>query len=166
MVVAPTQLTALRTLALMLVALVAGFVLGRGGRPSGISNFCGRGDWVEAVGGERTYLYVAFDVKPERREEFLTTVRQNEAGTLGTEPLNRAYMWGEDIEVPNRFHFHEEYVGTAGFDEHLKTPHVKVWDAFVDTDPFVGGKEKGVMGPYKYYAASPAPKEYIGKFQN
>ena len=72
-----------------------------------------------------------------------------------------------EYRIPrSRFHFHEEYVGTAGFDEHLKTPHVKIWDAFVDTDPFVGGKEKGVMGPYKYYAASPAPKEYIGKFQN
>ena len=71
-------------------------------------------------------------------------------------------MWGEDIETPNRFLFHEEYVGVAGFEAHLATPHVAVWDEFVATDPFTGP----VLGPWKYYAAAPAPVKYPGKFQN
>ena len=74
--------------------------------------------------------------RPDRREEFLQVIRNNEKGTTTTEPLNRAYIWGEDTETPNLFHFHEEYVGLAGFEAHKAAPHFAVWEAFADTDPF------------------------------
>ena len=144
----------LRTLVLMSVALMVGFALGRRAPATAVVE--------SSQSSDRLYLYVSFDVKPERRDEFLRQIRANEAATLGSEPLNRAYLWGEDIEVPNRFHFHEEYVGEAGQKAHFATDHFKVWDAFVKTDPFSGP----VNGPYKFLAASPAPETYAGKYQN
>ena len=74
--------------------------------------------------------------RPERRDEFLEVIRGNEHGTLTTEPLSKAYIWGEDVSTPNLFHFHEEYTSHAGFVAHTKTPHFKVWEDFVATDPF------------------------------
>ena len=99
------------------LAAIAVFGLGRFSAPSSVSS---------DVSG-RLYLKVSFDVKPERRGDFLAAIRANEKGT-NKEPLNRAYLWGEDTETPNRFHFHEEYQGSAGFEAHLASAHVAAWD--------------------------------------
>ena len=52
-----------------------------------------------------------------------------------------AQVWGEDTETPNLFHFHEEYRGIEGFNEHAATPHFAVWDEFALTDPFTMNME-------------------------
>mmetsp|Transcript_14990 Transcript_14990/g.25050 ORF Transcript_14990/g.25050 Transcript_14990/m.25050 type:complete len:147 (-) Transcript_14990:145-585(-) len=119
----------LRMLVLAL-ALVVGFVFGRASAP--------RIDAVKSEPSGIVYNYISFDVKPERREDFLASIRTNEKDTLSLEPLARAYKWGEDLNVPNRFHFHEAYAGGyAGFKAHLDSEHIAQWDALVATDPFL-----------------------------
>lgn len=117
----------LRTLALMTLSAMVGYYAGTGGNPSA----------ALAFREPSVYNYISFDVKPERREEFLASIHANEKDTLALEPAARAYRWGEDINVPNRFHFHEEYAGGAsGFQAHLDSAHLKQWNALVATDPF------------------------------
>ena len=59
-----------------------------------------------------------------------------QAGTLGTEPLALEYVFGEDADEPNTWHFYEKYVGRAGFEAHQATPHFAAWEAFAATGPF------------------------------
>ena len=81
-------------------------------------------------------LNVKLCIKPERRDEFMECIKNNKAGTIGTEPLAEAYIWGEDTETKNTFHFYEKYKGKAGFEAHQKTPHFAAWEAFASTEPF------------------------------
>jgi len=97
---------------------------------------------------ETIYNYVSFDVKPERRAEFLEVIRANEHDTLALEPLAESYRWGEDVNVSNRFHFHEAYRGgLKGFLAHLNSDHIAQWNAFEDTDPFTADPD----GPHLYW---------------
>ena len=48
-------------------------------------------------------LNVKLCVKPERREEFLACIANNQRGTLGDEPLAVTYLFGEDEAQPNTF---------------------------------------------------------------
>ena len=41
-------------------------------------------------------------------EEFLKCIKNNQKGTLTTEPLALEYVWGEDTSTPNVFHFYEK----------------------------------------------------------
>lgn len=87
-------------------------------------------------------LNVRIHVKPERRDDFLSCIRANQVGTLGLsgipgEPLASAYLFGEDENMPNVFHFHEQYRGREGFVAHTESPHFADWEAFAATDPFV-----------------------------
>ena len=75
-------------------------------------------------------LNVQLCIKPERRDEFLATIKANQAGTLSKEPLAVTYLFGEDETTPNTFHFHEKYKGRAGFEAHTKAPHFAVWETF------------------------------------
>jgi quinol monooxygenase YgiN len=86
-------------------------------------------------------LNVALYIKPEHQEEFFNVIDNNMKGTRSTEPLGLQYDWGEHLEEPNSFHFHEEYKGgdegKEGFNAHAKAPHFGVWEKFVsDRDPF------------------------------
>ena len=81
-------------------------------------------------------LNVNLYVKPERRQEFLTCIRANAAGTLSSEPAAIEYTWGESATEPNTFHFHEKYVDEAGFQAHTQTPHFAAWETFASSDPF------------------------------
>lgn len=86
--------------------------------------------------GPKFCLNVKLCIKPERRDEFLECIRDNQAGTLGTEPLALEYVFGEDADEPNTWHFYEKYVGRAGFEAHQATPHFAAWEAFAATGPF------------------------------
>ena len=65
-------------------------------------------------------LNVQLCIKPERRDEFLATIKANQAGTLSKEPLAVTYLFGEDENTPNTFHFFEQYEGRAGFEAHTQ----------------------------------------------
>ena len=88
------------------------------------------------LSGSKFCVNVQLFVKPERRDEFIECIRQNQEGTLSTEPLAIDYVWGEDVETPNTFHFYEKYEGKAGFEAHQATPHFAAWEEFAATDPF------------------------------
>lgn len=74
-------------------------------------------------------LNVELCIRPEVREEFLAVIRQNKAGS-DREPLCLQYSWGESVDEPNTFHFHERYVGEEGVEAHNAAPHFKVWEEF------------------------------------
>uniref|UniRef100_A0A7S4I089 ABM domain-containing protein n=1 Tax=Prymnesium polylepis TaxID=72548 RepID=A0A7S4I089_9EUKA len=82
-------------------------------------------------------LNVKMRVRPERRAEFERKITADQAGTLRDEPGALAFLVGEDTVICNEFYLHEQYIGQAGFDAHLKAPHFAPWQAFVDSHPFL-----------------------------
>ena len=88
------------------------------------------------LSGSKYCLNVKICVEPGRREEFISCIRDNQAGTLSTEPLAIEYVWGEDQSEPNTFHFFEKYEGRKGFEAHQATPHFAAWEEFASSDPF------------------------------
>ena len=98
----------------------------------------GRVGLATVAPGEQLFsLHVALHVKPERREDFLTALRSDQAGALSTEEACAAYLFGEDENEANTFHMFEQYTGgRAGFTSHSQTPHYEAWAAFKATEPF------------------------------
>ena len=88
-------------------------------------------------------LNVILRLKEEAREKFLEVILNNQKGTLNKElePLALEYIFGEDANEPNTFHFHEKYLGEAGIAAHNAAPHFAVWEEFVQTDPFTSPPE-------------------------
>lgn len=75
-------------------------------------------------------------MKPEVRDEFLGVIRQNAAGS-NNEPLCLQYSWGESVNEPNTFHFHEQYVGEEGLAAHNAADHFGIWEEFASKgNPF------------------------------
>lgn len=74
-------------------------------------------------------------ISPDRREEFLKVLTNNQKGTLNTEDLCLHYTWGESVDEPNTFYFHEAYIGKEGFEYHTRTKHFAEWEKFASSDP-------------------------------
>lgn len=100
------------------------------------SNGARMADAPRAAGAPLFCLNVCLRVKPERREEFIACIRNNQRCTLSTEPLAVAYDYGEDASTANTWHFFEKYVGRAGFEQHCATAHFAAWEVFAASDPF------------------------------
>ena len=85
-------------------------------------------------------VHVELFVKPEMREEFLEVIENNQRGSNQEEELCLQYVYGESVDEPNTFIFHEEYKGEdggkEGFDAHASSPHFELWEKFVQKDPF------------------------------
>lgn len=77
-----------------------------------------------------------FSIKPDRREEFLSIAKDTQRKSLETEPLALQYIFGEDVDTPNTFHVHKQFIGEEGLVAHRKTEHGVNWDAFSNSDPF------------------------------
>ena len=82
-----------------------------------------------------------FSVKPARRQDFLSLIKQNQRKSLDLEPAALQYTVGEDIETPNCFYIHEQFIGVEGFDAHREMEHAADWAAFKNSDPFSEGGE-------------------------
>eukprot|EP00978_Attheya_sp_CCMP212_P035868 scaffold158581_cov62-Attheya_sp.AAC.1 len=82
-----------------------------------------------------------FSIKPERRDDFLSLIKENQVKTLETEAAALQYVVGEDITEPNTFYLHEQFTSEEGFIYHRDTPHVSDWVQFRDSDPFTKGGE-------------------------
>jgi quinol monooxygenase YgiN len=82
-----------------------------------------------------------FTIKPERRKDFLSLIKDNQEKTLELEPAALQYVVGEDVDSPNTFHIHEEFMDSEGFDAHRAMPHAGDWAAFKNSDPFCEGGE-------------------------
>lgn len=91
---------------------------------------------IAAPGDPRYCLNVKMGIKPELRDEFLDCINNNRRGTLDTEPLAVAYLFGEEQGKDNVWHFHEQYKGREGFEAHAKAPHFAVWERFAESNPF------------------------------
>ena len=78
-------------------------------------------------------LNVQLCIQPDVRDEFLKVILNNQEGSR-KEPLCLQYDFGENIQTPNVFHFHEQYTGEEdgkeGFNAHTAAPHFAVWDEF------------------------------------
>lgn len=85
-------------------------------------------------------LNVKLCIEQNVRDEFLAVIENNARGSNQDEKLCLQYIWGEDVNEPNTFHFHEQYTGSdggkEGFDAHAATEHFGRWAAFEATDPF------------------------------
>jgi len=88
-------------------------------------------------------LNVILRIKPEVREKFLEVIQNNQRGTLNKElePMALEYIFGEDENEPNTFHFHEKYMGEEGIKAHQAAPHFAAWEDFAQTDPFTANPE-------------------------
>ena len=75
-------------------------------------------------------------VKASRRNDFLTLIRDNQKQTLRHEPEALQYTVGEDVDTPNVFYIHEQFVSKDAFACHRETPHNAAWQAFRKTKPF------------------------------
>lgn len=84
---------------------------------------------------EKYCLNVNLYIEPSRREEFLTVLKNNAKGTLSTEERCLQYSWGESVDSPNTFHFHEAYIGKEGFEYHTNSPHFQAWEKFASSEP-------------------------------
>jgi quinol monooxygenase YgiN len=80
-------------------------------------------------------------VKPERRDEFISLVKDNQRKTLELEPASLQYVVGEDTKTPNTFYMHEQFIGAEGLDAHREMPHAANWASFKSSDPFIEGGE-------------------------
>mmetsp|Transcript_91726 Transcript_91726/g.262724 ORF Transcript_91726/g.262724 Transcript_91726/m.262724 type:complete len:224 (-) Transcript_91726:184-855(-) len=86
-------------------------------------------------------INIRLAVRPEQREAFLVTIKHDQDSTLKNEPKALQFVIGESTTEANRFFLHEEYIGEDGFKAHMASPHFAVWQAFVDTKPWVEGHE-------------------------
>jgi quinol monooxygenase YgiN len=87
---------------------------------------------ISEKSSQKYCVNVSVYIKPERREEFLKCLRQNQFGTLTTEPLALLYVWGEDINESNTFHLQEQYIGEEGFIAHTQSAHFAEWRKFAE----------------------------------
>ena len=76
-------------------------------------------------------------IQPQRRTDFLNLIRQNQKLTLETESDALQYVVGEDVDTPNVFYIHEQFLSAKAFDVHRDTDHAKEWAAFKATGPFL-----------------------------
>uniref|UniRef100_A0A7S4JE53 ABM domain-containing protein n=1 Tax=Odontella aurita TaxID=265563 RepID=A0A7S4JE53_9STRA len=82
-----------------------------------------------------------FSILPERREEFLKIIKEDQKQTLATEPGALRFVVGEDPKENNTFYLHEEYTSEEAFEAHGTTPHYGPWDKFTKSGPWAKGGE-------------------------
>ena len=82
-----------------------------------------------------------FSLKPSRRQDFLSLANRNQRKSLDLEPAALQYTVGEDIDSPNTFYIHEQFIGAEGFDAHQAMDHTADWTTFKNSDPFMEGGE-------------------------
>eukprot|EP00588_Corethron_pennatum_P010176 CAMPEP_0194272574 /NCGR_PEP_ID=MMETSP0169-20130528/6110_1 /TAXON_ID=218684 /ORGANISM="Corethron pennatum, Strain L29A3" /LENGTH=229 /DNA_ID=CAMNT_0039015275 /DNA_START=82 /DNA_END=771 /DNA_ORIENTATION=- len=92
------------------------------------------------ITGPGTYcLNVELCIRPEVRDTFMECILNNQRGSRN-EPLCLQYDFGESVETPNSFYFHEQYKGAdggrEGFEAHAASPHFAAWEEFAATGPF------------------------------
>lgn len=77
-------------------------------------------------------LNVHLDIKPDRREEFLSAIKADQKGTVTDEKLALQFIIGQDTSSENAFHLFERYIGKAGFEAHCASGHFAEWQKTVD----------------------------------
>lgn len=99
---------------------------------------------------KRYAVNLKFSIKDERRQDFLSLIKDNQQKTLNLEPDALQYVVGEDVDTKNTFYLHEEFIGAQGFDAHRAMPHAGDWALFKNSDPFQVGGEPILDFYYEY----------------
>jgi autoinducer 2-degrading protein len=74
-------------------------------------------------------LVVSFQVKPNKREQFLAAAEDDSTCSVRDEPGCFRFDVIQDQSDPNRFTFYEVYQDDAAFQAHAQTPHFQRWRA-------------------------------------
>merc|ERR1712070_349424 len=83
-------------------------------------------------------LNVAFNVKPDRRDEFLEVLSNHVKQSLLAEPNSLQFQFGVDTEDPNVFYLHEEFKDISDHrGTHSNSEHYRGVVEFMGTDPLV-----------------------------
>ncbi len=69
-------------------------------------------------------IVVTFQVKPERRQAFLSAAVEDARASTRNEPACLRFDVYNDKTDPNKFVFVEVYRDEAAFQEHMKSPHL------------------------------------------
>jgi len=82
-------------------------------------------------------LNVKMSIRPEKREDWLKQIKNDQMCTRKDEEGNLQFSISEDAETPNTFYLHEQYVDKSAFDAHVESPHFARFDEFCKTEkPF------------------------------
>jgi len=82
-------------------------------------------------------LNVKMSVRPEMREVWLKQISDDQMCTRKDEEGNLQFSVSEDVETPNMFYIHEQYVDESAFNAHAQSPHFARFDEFCKTErPF------------------------------
>ena len=85
-------------------------------------------------------LNLRCSIKPDRREEFISKLKEQQQKTL-EESESLQYVIGEETESTNTFYIHEQYLGREGYDAHCNMPHVAEWERYKQSNAFIEGGE-------------------------
>ena len=91
---------------------------------------------MELIKKPRFCVNMALFLKPERVEDFLKVILDDQEATLRLEPGARQFTVGRSPTDPTRFFLHEEFDSVEAIGEHRKTEHYARWAEFKNTDPF------------------------------
>lgn len=91
-----------------------------------------------------------FTLQTGRREDFLSLIKENQKKTLDLEPGALQYVVGEDVDSPNTFYLHKEFIDDATFDAHCDL--AVDWITFKNSKPFT---EDGGEPKYDFYNEVP-----------
>ena len=94
-----------------------------------------------SIGLKPFAVNVKFSIKPDKRDDFLSLIKEIQKKTLATEPAALQFLVGEDVGTPNTFYMHAQFVGEEGFKAHRDTPHSGEWQKFSSDALFSDGGE-------------------------
>jgi len=82
-------------------------------------------------------LNAKMSIRPEIREAWLKQLKDNQMCTRRDEEGNLQFSISEDVETPNTFYLHEQFVDEPAFNAHAGSPHFKRYDEFCQAEkPF------------------------------
>jgi len=87
-------------------------------------------------------------VLPEKREEWLKQIKEDQTCARRDEEGNLQFSITEDTESPNTFILHEQFADELAFTAHTESPHFKRYDEFCKAaKPFDGEPELYLFSP-------------------
>jgi len=82
-------------------------------------------------------LNVKMSIRPEKRDAWLEQIKHDQKCTRENEEGNLQFSISEDVEKPNTFYLHEQYVDDSAFQAHVESPHFARYDEFCKSEkPF------------------------------
>lgn len=87
--------------------------------------------------GQPFALNAKMSILPEKREAWLKQIKDDQICTRKDEEGNLQFSISEDVDTPNTFYLHEQFVDKSAFDVHTQSPHFARYDEFCQTEkPF------------------------------